>query len=186
MKTEVEELKELDDNYTQGKKDISLQYSIFKMCELRPHVIHSKDYDLLSFHVESFEEAQKIKSLFIPVKNNYLSFSGKEDLQTASPYKVTFNNYDHTNDCKIEWYGSFRGVTYQVWVSFNPKLYGDLLQHTRKQLKHLAFGRYSYKTIYALKIGAIQRYYGDTVVNYLPIGIGEMEADMFSVTIFNF
>lgn len=164
MKTHEEELKTLLEKHQQEIEELAIKYEIYNIVDIMPLVINSRDKYHLVFKLEDQKDPApiilKIKTAFPPNGTPALiTFSGKDPLTTCSPYRIDFQNYDHTSSVKIEW----TNEKYIITIYIKPELY-PAINRGIKNLQHIGFGRYTTKTIYMLPIipgmGTIS-FYGD-------------------------
>jgi len=147
-----------------------------------------KDKMHYNFECSTFKEAQTVKAWIEAndtLQNYIVKFAGKESINTFSPFALSFENSDYEgrplqNSVKI----ITEGEKGEYWIYLkSPNMYhNDILASDRKQLKHLGFGRYSYKNIHYLDLHGIVKYYGDSVKNYCRY---EEDRKDFEFAIFN-
>lgn len=170
MKTHEEELKTLLEKHQQEIEKLKIKHAIMNETGLKPLVIHSVLGGKLTLHFvfegdyKIGENTKILRNIFPPNgEPAKCTFAGKNPIISASPYKVSFDNYDTgSNDVKINW----ENEKYNISIKFLPSQYPNIYQ-TSKRLKHLGFGRYQTKRIYSLPTieGMTSvNYYGDHIV----------------------
>jgi len=136
----------------------------FDLCGQIDSVISPSKNPFISFRPKDETEYKELISKLIPAGENFhLTFSGKNPIQTESPYSVHYGG-QHDSPNYMEATVKFKHEVCPVWIKM-PK---DRFSVTVKDGKHLGFGRYA-KT-YSLRANcagvSVQHYFGDNKVLY--------------------
>lgn len=183
MKTINELTQEQEQKVKALNIEIEMQKKFFDLTGLKASIISPLNKPFATFSPKTKEEYLTILNALQPTdKNATVDFSGKDSIQTFSPYLITYGGRHNTPNY-MEVTVKFNTPICKVWVRMPDEVKNEKFDVASLKGEHKGFG--NYETLYTLSANVrttIQGYYGDYKTMYAA---NEEEASKLKEIIFN-
>lgn len=168
---------EMQSEINEMQKELTTIKEVYRLTGFLPRHVGGLLYGrrVVSFEAFTFGEVGRLVNVFRPqMINNYLTFAGRDDLQTASPFVMEFQTYSHAkNETEVRIH--FKTDIYHVDIIISLEMLDrGLMGSKSKELsealheKELARYRRQPQTYSApcLSVVPAMNYAGASIINY--------------------
>lgn len=154
---------------------MELQYKFLSLTGLTPSIISPDRNPFAVFYPDTRDQYLTIINNIEPTTKAKVEFSGKDAIQTFSPYLVTYGG-EHNTPNYMEACVKFNSSICPIWIKMPGEVLKDKFNVSTFDGKHIGFGNYERKYTLQAKEGrtTVQEYYGKNRTMYAA---NEQEGD---------
>jgi hypothetical protein len=160
-----------------------LEAKFLSLTGVCPSIISPDRNPFASFRPKNRAEYLAILEVLQPAENFTLTFAGKADIPTFSPYSIHYGG-KHSSPNYMDATVKFSNEICPIWIKLPDEVKADKFSVHRMQGEHKGFG--NYEALYTLSANegrtTVQRYYGENKTMYAA---NEAEADKLKAFIFS-